>query len=182
MAAKKTWSGLASLKPLLRSVDVLSNDQSNARIHSEKNIESIRASLEKFGQVKPIVIKDDVVIAGNGTLTAATLLGWSHIAVADASSLTDEEARAYAIADNRTGELAEWDYAELSKQIDSIRLSSPELSVATGWESDDLAGILASLTPGAKKRESPDDFKEFNEDIETEHECPQCHYKWSGSK
>jgi ParB-like chromosome segregation protein Spo0J len=71
------------------------------------------------------------VIAGNGTLMAAKKLGWSEIVVAyTPSDWTFEHARAYALADNRTSELAEWDNDKLAMQL--IELDS------VGWELNDV--------------------------------------------
>jgi len=94
-------------------------DPENARKHSQKNLDAIKASLTKFGQRKPIVINHKgVILAGNGTVEAAKDLGWDHIDVAVVPSDWDEAtARAYALADNRTAELAEWDESVLAKQL-----------------------------------------------------------------
>lgn len=94
-------------------------DPENARKHSQKNLDAIKASLTKFGQRKPIVINHKgVVLAGNGTVEAAKDLGWDHIDVAVVPADWDEAtARAYALADNRTAELAEWDENVLAKQL-----------------------------------------------------------------
>ena len=96
----------------------LSLDPNNARKHSERNLSAIAESLKQFGQRKPIVVHRGVVIAGNGTLEAAKSLGWSEIAIAEVPDDWDvEKAKAYALADNRTAELAEWDEGELAKQL-----------------------------------------------------------------
>lgn len=94
-------------------------DPENARKHSQKNLDAIKASLTKFGQRKPIVINSKgVILAGNGTVEAAKALGWDHIEVAIVPADWDEAtARAYALADNRTAELAEWDENVLAKQL-----------------------------------------------------------------
>lgn len=94
-------------------------DPKNARRHSQKNLDAIKASLTKFGQRKPIVINNKgVILAGNGTVEAAKALGWDHIEVATVPADWDEAtARAYALADNRTAELAEWDENVLAKQL-----------------------------------------------------------------
>jgi DNA modification methylase len=94
-------------------------DPENARKHSKKNLDAIKASLTKFGQRKPIVINNKgVILAGNGTVEAAKDLGWDHIEVAIVPADWDEAtARAYALADNRTAELAEWDENVLAKQL-----------------------------------------------------------------
>ena len=96
----------------------LSLDPTNARKHSQRNLDAIAASLKKFGQRKPIVVHKGVVLAGNGTLEAAKTLGWTEIEVAEVPSDWDlDTAKAYALADNKTAELAEWDESELAKQI-----------------------------------------------------------------
>jgi site-specific DNA-methyltransferase (adenine-specific) len=100
------------------SITDLSLDPKNARKHSARNLEAIAASLEKFGQRKPIVVHRGVVLAGNGTLEAAKTLGWTEIEVAEVPDDWDNDtAKAYALADNRTAELAEWDESELAKQL-----------------------------------------------------------------
>jgi DNA modification methylase len=102
-----------------RLVADLTLDPQNARTHSQKNLDAIKASLTKFGQRKPIVITGEgLVLAGNGTLEAAKSLGWDHIDVTITPSDWDlNTARAYALADNRTAELAEWDENVLAKQL-----------------------------------------------------------------
>jgi DNA modification methylase len=109
-------------------ISSLSLDPTNARRHDSKNLASIEGSLRLFGQRKPIVVTGaNVVVAGNGTLEAAKSLGWSEIDVvripADWSA---EQVKAYALADNRTAELAEWDAKVLADQL--VELD------AVGWD------------------------------------------------
>lgn len=106
-------------------IDSLSLDPANARKHSKKNLDAIKGSLRKFGQQKPIVVdKNGVVVAGNGTLAAAKELSWEEIS-AVRTELTGPEAMAFAAADNRTAELAEWDVEILAKtRITARSLSS----------------------------------------------------------
>lgn len=119
-----------SIIPLLREVPDLIPDPENARVHGDENMEAIRTSLSTFGQVTPIVYWRDrtgalVVIKGNGTFQAAKDLGWSHIAAMEFEG-SETYARAYAIADNRSAELAEWDTVRLQFQLDAIE---------TNWDS-----------------------------------------------
>jgi site-specific DNA-methyltransferase (adenine-specific) len=100
------------------SIAQLSLDPKNARKHSARNLDAIAASLLKFGQRKPLVVHRGVVLAGNGTLEAARSLGWTEIEVSEVPQDWDNDtAKAYALADNRTAELAEWDENELAKQL-----------------------------------------------------------------
>jgi site-specific DNA-methyltransferase (adenine-specific) len=95
-------------------------DPVNARKHDEKNLMATKGSLARFKQQKPIVVgKNNVVIAGNGTLQAAIDLGWTEIEI-KRSTLTGAEATAYALADNRTAELAEWDDDILGPQLQGL--------------------------------------------------------------
>lgn len=99
-------------------IDSLEQDPTNARKHSDKNLKAIANSLDKFGQRKPIVVKNKRVLAGNGTLEAARSLGWTEIQIVEVPKEWDDEtAKAYALADNRSAELAEWDERELGRQL-----------------------------------------------------------------
>lgn len=94
-------------------------DPQNARLHDKRNLEAIAGSLETFGQRKPIVIDaNNTIVAGNGTVTAAKNLGWNQIlAVRVPSDWSAEQIKAYALADNKTAELAEWDSGVLADQL-----------------------------------------------------------------
>jgi hypothetical protein len=115
-----------SLASLATPIDRLRPDPKNARRHDDRSVDSIAASFRTYGQQKPIVIlKDGTVIAGNGSLAAAKKLGWKKLA---AVRFDDEvQARAYALADNRTAELSSWDDLQLGKTLD-------ELSQAPGFD------------------------------------------------
>ena len=103
------------------AIESLRLDPQNARKHSTRNIDAIKTSLEKFGQRKPIVVHNGVVIAGNGTLEAARLLGWEKITISVCPADWDADtAKAYALADNRTAELAEWDAVVLSNDLEDL--------------------------------------------------------------
>ena len=106
----------------------LNEDPNNARIHNKTNLEKIRHSLDKFGQQKPIVAnKDNVVICGNGTLAAAKELGWDTILVVH-TELEDKDQIAYALADNRTSDLADWHDETLAKQIHELSQGGVDIS------------------------------------------------------
>lgn len=131
-------------------------DPNNARSHSDKNLKSIAGSLKKFGQQKPIVVsKDNVVIAGNGTLQAAKFLKWDKIQVIR-SNLTGIDVLAYAIADNRTSELANWDNDILSKTLDSLKKENFDLGLI-GFDDKDLLGWLKQdVDRGSDKDDIPE--------------------------
>jgi len=125
-------------------IDTVHQDPENARLHSPKQLEYIAASLDRFGQQKPIIInKDNVIIAGNGThLAARDILGWKMISVV-VTNLTVEEARAFGIADNQLATQSEWDLDVLSKHIQDMAEWNPMQDwKAIGFERDDIDPVI----------------------------------------
>ena len=129
--------------------DSLKFDPANARQHSDRNLETIQKSLTQFGQRKPIVVWKDTVIAGNGTLRAALALGWTDIEITRVpDDWSKDQITAYAVADNRTSDLASWDEEVL---LDILAdLSEYDLIAASGFtdeEIDDLRAIVEEAEP-----------------------------------
>lgn len=137
------------LRPLAVPCDSLTIDPANARLHPEQNLQALVASLRVYGQRKPIVVnrRTQVVEAGNGTLAAVRVLGWTHLAVV----FVDDDpavAAGFSITDNRTAELAKWDIAALDRLLREVE---------TGDES--LAAMLSALAEdeGLIPQDEPDD-------------------------
>ena len=84
--------------------------ENNAKIHGEAQLEKLKASIEEFGFISPCLIdKDNNIIAGHGRVMAAKALGMKSVPCVYIEGLTDEQRRAYILADNRLSELGEWD-------------------------------------------------------------------------
>jgi ParB-like chromosome segregation protein Spo0J len=132
------------LRPLCVALDGLILDPDNARKHPVKSVEAIKASLMRFGQQKPVVLKADgrTVAAGNGTVTAARELGWTHVA-AVRSNLSDAEATAFGLADNRTAEVSEWDFEKVSELLKDLQADEVDISTL-GWADYELEPLLAA--------------------------------------
>lgn len=120
-------------------------DPNNARKHSKRNIEAIAASLKVNEMQSPIVVDaDGIILKGNGTVEAAKMLGWTQIP-AVRSSLKGAAARLYAIADNRTGELAEWDEGVLADTLAALRSDEGIDHLASGFDDKEIDKLLASI-------------------------------------
>ena len=129
---------LANLKPL----------ENNPR---KGDVDAVVASYTRFGQRKPIVARKQgreksghpqgVILAGNHQYEAAKALGWDEIAVVWVSD-DDDTARAYAVADNRTGMMGGWDVEALALSLDGL---ADDLLIATGFTTDDLDNLTAQL-------------------------------------
>lgn len=136
------------LEALAIDIDTLEHDPRNARTHDEENLQAIEHSLREHGQRKPIVVQvtDDgrrIVRAGNGTMEAAKRMGWTQLAAVQVHE-DDEHAMAFALRDNRTAELAAWDFGVLSGVVHDLEMADIDTSIL-GWSESDLTGMqLAS--------------------------------------
>lgn len=125
------------------------------------DVEAVAASLKRFGQRKPIVARasDRVVIAGNHTLQAAISLGWESVAVSFVDE-NEEESLAFALADNRTAELGDYDDGLLLDLIRSVGDFDPELLLDTGWSPEAVAELVDRIDPGLPDVPPSDDAPE----------------------
>lgn len=126
----------------------LTEDPANARQHNDRNLQAIQASLQRFGQQKPLVVNaHNQVVAGNGTLRAARALGWTHVDIVR-THLAGLEAVGYAIADNRTAELAEWDPAVLAQTLATLQADTSIDALVTGFDAGEIEQLLADASAG----------------------------------
>jgi ParB-like chromosome segregation protein Spo0J len=166
---------MSSLKKMA-AIESLKFDPANARKHDERNIKAIMDSLERHGQRKPIVCYSDMVVAGNGTLQAAKRLGWTEIWVNDDGFKSIEDAKAYAIQDNRSAELAAWDDVQLGDTLTELK--------DAGWDLD----TIGFNDQEYQKLFETDVIKEINGSKEYgeeafqnfDHKCPKCGFEFDG--
>jgi hypothetical protein len=140
----------------------LKSDPGNARRHNKRNKDAIRASLERFGQVEPLIVCAGslTVIGGNGRLSVMRELGWERAQCA-LMKLSTRERQALALALNRTGELARWDTAKLSEALAGIG----DLAMDCGFSDQDLMDLEMA------GQEMHGDFQDFIMDHTTEREA-----------
>ena len=126
------------------ALDALHPDPANARLHGERNLEAISASLARFQQVEPLVVQKSSgrVIGGNGRLAAMKQMGWVEADVVEVD-LDDTQATALGIALNRTAELAEWDLPSLGRLLQSLEADGALDGV--GFDEDELQQVLDDL-------------------------------------
>jgi len=130
-------------------------DPANLRKHGKKNIDAIKGSVARFNQQTPIVIdRKNIVRKGNGTLAAVIELGWKEIKVIR-TDLDGSEATAYAIADNRTSELAEWDNDALKDTLQSLADDGFDLS-DIGFDDSDMGNLFEDKNENENDNESND--------------------------
>lgn len=150
-AKKRNHNIIESLLPLAVTIDKVKLDPRNARLHPESNMAAIQQSLKAYGQRKPIVVnaRTGAIEAGNGLFQAAVKLGWTHIAVV---MVTDDEdtAKGYAIMDNKSALLAEWDFPVLKDLLQELDTGAFDMDL-TGFnqgEIEDLMTQFQVIEPG----------------------------------
>ena len=105
-------------------------------------VEAVANSIKEFGFQQPIVVdKDLVVVVGHTRLKAAEQLGLTEVPVVIAENLTPEQVQAYRIADNKTGEIAEWNYDLLPIELRDLQEKDFDLSLL-GFDTDELDRLL----------------------------------------
>lgn len=110
------------LKVELRPLEALKPAKRNARTHSDRQIEQIAASITRFGFTNPVLVDAaNRVVAGHGRIEAAKRLGIADVPVIPIEHLTDEELRAYALADNKIAANAGWDPEILRIELEELQ-------------------------------------------------------------
>ena len=123
----------------------------NAKKHPKEQVEHIANSLREFGWKQPVVIdRDNVIIAGHGRVLAAKKLGWDRIPVLYADDLTEDQIKAFRLADNKTAE-SDWDIDLLLPEIDGIDLDMSlfGFDFTDGGNEDEETDIIEDEIPGA---------------------------------
>jgi len=120
----------------------------NARTHSAEQIKQVAASIKEFGFTNPILIdENNVIIAGHGRLQAAKSLGMASVPVRILDNLTDDQKKAYVIADNQLALNAGWDIELLKIELEELKLNDFDLAL-TGFDDDFISGLLHKDTEG----------------------------------
>ena len=157
--------------------------ENNAKLHPDWQVGQIADSIEEFGMLDPIAVDEHgEILEGHGRLLAAQKRGDVTIPVIQVIGLTDAQKVAYRLAHNKLTMNTAFDLDLLQEDFDFLRgedfnleltgFSAEELELNFGEEEDEPTEESVEVQP-------PEQFKEYNEDIETNHECPKCGYKWS---
>lgn len=109
-------------KMKMMALDELRPYENNPR-HNDAAVDAVAASIKEFGFKVPIIVdKDNIIVAGHTRLKAAYKLGLTEVPVIIADDLTDEQVKAFRIADNKVGELAEWDIEKLNEELAGLTI------------------------------------------------------------
>lgn len=110
----------SSIEIVMRKIGELKPYENNPR-HNDMAVDAVAASIQQFGFKNPVIIdKDGVIVAGHTRYKAAKKMGITDIPCISADDLSDEQIKAFRLADNKTAELAEWDEDLLGKEMQGI--------------------------------------------------------------
>ncbi len=114
----------------------------NARKHSKKQVRQIAESIRRFGFTNPIIV-DEVnrIVAGHGRWMAARLLGLESVPVIQVSGLSENDLRAYALADNKIAENSNWDFDIVGGELTALLEANIDISI-TGFSIAEIDMIL----------------------------------------
>ena len=137
------------------SIDALVPYAKNAKMHGAGQIEKLKNSITEFGFIAPCLIdRDNNLIAGHGRVMAAKELGMTSVPCVYVDGLTDAQRRAYILADNRLGELGEWDMGLVYSELQD--LSDMDFNIdLTGFEMPDDE-IIVNEDPTPDPTPDPD--------------------------
>ena len=154
--------------PIAEIVPYANNPRNN-----DNAVDAVAASIREFGFKVPIIVdKDNVIVAGHTRLKAAEKLGLSFVPVIRADDLTEEQVRAFRLADNKTGELAEWDFRKLEQELDGLR--GIDIS-KMGFSSEDHEWFSRQEREGAEREEGNDEYNKFLDKFEVKKTTDDCY-------
>lgn len=121
----------------------------NARTHSKKQVRQIAESIETFGFTNPVLIDERrTILAGHGRVEAARLLGRDEVPCLRLDDMSEDEKRAYVLADNKLALNAGWDEDLLAAELGALVSADLDFDVSiTGFSIPEIDGVLASVAP-----------------------------------
>ena len=145
-----------------KAVDDLVPYENNPRINDEA-VKYVAESIKQFGWKVPIVIdENNVIVTGHTRLKAAKALGMTEVPCIVADDLTEEQIKAFRLADNKVGEIAQWDMSKLEIELEDIDIDMSDFGFIELADLD-VDEFFEDAEP-----------KEPKEEEEKEVQCPHC--------
>ncbi|EPM8786894.1 ParB/Srx family N-terminal domain-containing protein [Escherichia coli] len=147
------------LKIVYRPLQELSPYAHNARTHSPEQVAQLVESIKQFGWTNPVLIDEKgEIIAGHGRVMAAEMLKMDSVPVIVLSGLTDEQKKAYRLADNRLPMNAGWDEDLLRMELSDLINADFDVSL-TGFIPTEIDELLTDVLPGIGEPLSADRWR-----------------------
>jgi DNA modification methylase len=142
-----------------RPVSELKLDSRNPRLHSPRQVRQIARSIQAFGFNVPVLVDTkDQVIAGHGRILACQMIRWTEVPTICLDHLSEAQARAFMIADNRLNENSVWDEHLLAEQLKELSELELDFSLeTTGFEMGEIDLRIEGLEPDREDGQDPAD-------------------------
>lgn len=138
---------------VLQPVEALIPYARNSRTHSDEQVAQIAASIREFGFTNPVLVDDDGgIVAGHGRVMAARQIGMTAVPTINVGWLSDQQRRAYVIADNQLALNAGWDESVLAQEVAWLQEQHFDTDLL-GFNADFLDGLLADAAEDTKETE-----------------------------
>jgi hypothetical protein len=145
---------------------------------NDEAVDYVAASIKEFGFKVPVVIdKENVIVAGHTRVKAAKKLGLESVPCVIADDLTENQIKAFRLADNKVGELATWDFEKLELELQALDLDM----VSFGFEEDEEKKEIerkrkefAERLAAGEIREEDEEYQAFLEKFEPKKTTDDC--------
>lgn len=147
----------------------------NPRTHPPTQVALLAQLMTRYGPDQDIVVDESgVILKGHGRKLAAREAGFKDYPVTQRLGLSADDKRAMRIADNQVALLSGWDNELVRFELEALKRADYPVALL-GFGDAQLVQFTTQPGPPAGG------FPSFDETIPTQHECPSCHFKWSGS-
>ena len=153
--------------------------ENNAR-KNDKAVKDVAESIKQCGYIAPIIVdENNVILAGHTRYKALKKLGYKEITVRKISGLTDEQKRKYRLLDNKTNELAEWDFEKLKDEIDGLDFS--QFDIDWGLDNEEESSYEQKMQEFRERMEAgelsedSEEYQEFLQKFEAKKTTDDCY-------
>lgn len=151
---------MKEMKVILKNIEDIIPYENNPR-NNDEAVEYVANSIKEFGFKVPIIIdKDNIIVSGHTRFKASKKLGLKEVPVIIADDLTEEQIKAFRIADNKTGEKAGWDLDKLKIELGDLDFDMTDF----GFGDFELSMLTEDMEPEPYDEDIIDEYSEHSEE------------------
>ena len=157
-------AGILADRVVHRPIAALQPRPGHPRRHPKAQLEKLARSIKRFGFLHAVLVDgENRILCGHGRVKAAQTLGYTSVPTLAVEGLNEAELRLYAVAENRLGELAEWDWSLLAQELKAIHALDVEIDLSLcGFELPEIEILLDGLVPGEAGPDPADEVPELD--------------------
>lgn len=153
------------LEVIYKKIEDITPYANNPRRNDQTALK-LRKSIQEFGFKNPIILDDnDVIVSGHARLKAAIMLGMQEVPCVYANGLTEAEIKAFRLADNKTAEIAGWNYDKLCEEMSALNADGFNLDFSGFNEAEQFYYLADEALP---EKVDKQEYKEYQQEAEKE--------------